>query len=120
MLKLLRRHDSPNWYMRGTVRGCRIEESTCVSDKRVAEEIRAKRESEILTTSIYGRRVTATFAEAALSYLEQGGSRKFVGPVLTHFGKRPLSKIDYAATEKGSLKVYPNVSPSTRNRQFFT
>ena len=120
MLKLVRRPKSPNWIMRGSIGGCRFEESTYVSDKRVADETRAKREAEIHRGQIYGRAATATFAEAALSYLEQGGSRKFIEPVIKHFGTRPLAKIDYAAIEKGSLKVYPNVSPSTRNRQFFT
>ena len=120
MLKLVRRPKSPNWIMRGSIGGCRIEESTYVSDKKVADEIRAKREAEIHRGQIYGRDATATFAEAALSYLEQGGSRKFIGPVIKHFGTRPLAKIDYAAIETGSQKVYPNVKPSTRNRQFFT
>ena len=55
-----------------------------------------------------------------MSYLEQGGSRKFIEPVIKHFGTKPLAKIDQAAIEAGSLKVYPDVRPSTRNRQFFT
>ena len=69
-LELDRRPKSPYWIIRGTLRGIRVEESTGTSDRRVAEEIRAKREAEILAQSIYGRRATATFAEAALSYLE--------------------------------------------------
>jgi hypothetical protein len=32
----------------------------------------AKREAELLAQSVYGRRSTATFAEAALNYMEQG------------------------------------------------
>jgi len=71
-LKLVRRPKSPNWIIRGSIGGVRVEESTGVSDKRIAEEMRAKREAEIHKGQIYGRAVTATFAEAALSYLEQG------------------------------------------------
>src|ERR1700735_4297874 len=74
-IRLVRRAKSPHWIMRGTVRGVRVEESTGTGDKRAAEEIRAKREAEILAQSVYGRRATATFAEAALSYLECGGIR---------------------------------------------
>ena len=55
MLKLLRRPKSPNWIIRGSIGGCRIEESTGVSDKRLADEIRAKREAEIHKGQIYGR-----------------------------------------------------------------
>jgi hypothetical protein len=53
--------------MRSTIRGIRLEESTGTDDKKIAEEIRAKREAELLRESIYGRRATATFAQAALS-----------------------------------------------------
>jgi hypothetical protein len=48
-IRLVRRPKSPNWVMRGTVRRIRIEESAGTSDRRLAEEIRAKREAELLT-----------------------------------------------------------------------
>src|SRR5215831_15803957 len=74
MLRLVRRPKSPNWVIRGSLRGRRVEESTRTDDKKIAEEIRARREAEILTESVYGRRATATFAQAALNYLEQGAA----------------------------------------------
>ena len=55
-LRLVRRPKSPHWIIRGTVRGIRVEESSGTGDKRVAEEIRAKREAQILAESVYGRR----------------------------------------------------------------
>jgi len=69
-LKLVRRPNTPNWVIRGTLRGVRVEESTGTGNRTAAEEIRAKREAEILKASIYGRAATASFAEAALSYLQ--------------------------------------------------
>jgi len=92
-LKLTRRPRSPNWIIRGTLRGIRIEESTGVSEKRAAEEIRAKREAELLAQSIYGRRAVVSFAEAAVSYLESGGSTRFVEPIVQYFGTTPLAQI---------------------------
>jgi len=118
-LKIVKRFGE-NWYIRGTLRGCRISESTGVSDRKVAEEIKATREAEILKQSIYGRAATATFAEAALKYLQQGGSTKFIEPVIQHFGSTLLAKIDQAAIEQAALKLYPNVTPGTRNRQVYT
>jgi hypothetical protein len=106
--------------MRGTLLGIRIEESTGTGNKKAAEEIRAKREAEILAQSIYGRRATATFAEAALSYLENGGNKRFLDKVIGYFGTTPLGKIDQDAIDKGARKVYPNVSGATRDRQFYT
>jgi hypothetical protein len=119
-LRLVRRKKSPNWVIRGTVRGIRVEESTGISDRRIAEEIRAKRESEILEQTIYGRRATATFAEAALSYLEAGGNRRFLELIIKHFGVTPLAKIDQDAIDRGARKVYPGVADTTRDRQFYT
>jgi integrase len=119
-LKLIRRPKSPNWIMRGTVRRIRIEESTGTGERRVAEEIRAKHEAELLAQSVYGRRATATFAQAALSYLENGGARRFLEPVIRHFGTTPLAQIDQDALDTGARKLFPNASPATRNRQFYT
>lgn len=119
-LKLVRRPKSPYWIIRGTLRGIRIEESTGVSEKRAAEEIRAKREAEILAESVYGRRATVTFASAAVSYLEHGGSKRFLEPTIEYFGTTPLAKIDQDAIERGALKLYPDASDATRNRQFYT
>jgi integrase len=119
-LKCVRRPKSPYWIIRGTVRGIRIEESTGTSDKRVAEEIRAKREAELIAQSVYGRRAVATFAEAALSYLEQGGSRRFLTPIIQHFGTMPLAQIDQDALDRAAVRLYPKVSGSTRNRHFYT
>ena len=54
-IRIVRRPKSPNWILRGTLRGVRVEESTGTDNKKIADEIRAKRESEILAQSIYGR-----------------------------------------------------------------
>lgn len=119
-LSLVRRPKSPYWIIRGSIRGVRVEESTGVGDRKVAEEIRAKRESALLEEAVYGRRATATFAEAALSYLEAGGAKRFLEPVIRHFGVTPLGKIDQDAIDKGSRKLYPKASDATRVRQFYT
>jgi integrase len=118
-LELKRRPKSTYWIIRGTLRGIRVEESTGTGDRRAAEEILIKREAAILEQSIHGRRATATFAAAALSYLEQGGSKRFTVPVIKHFGTLPLARIDQDALDQGARKLYPAASPSTRNRQFY-
>ena len=117
-LRLVRRPKSPNWIIRGTVRGIRVEESAGTSDKRAAEDIRIKREAEILKESIFGRTATATFAEAALSYLQQGGEKRFTARIIRYFGTAPLAQIDQDSIDRGARKLYPNAKPSTLNRQF--
>ncbi|MER9423943.1 site-specific integrase [Mesorhizobium sp. M0317] len=108
-LKLVRRKKSPFLILRGTIRGIRI-----------AEEFRVKREAEVYQQSLYGRAVSKTFAEAALSYLEEGGSGRFLDKPLGHFATTPLGKIGLAEIEAGAKKHYAKASPATRDRQFFT
>jgi hypothetical protein len=87
-LKIIRRHGSPNWYLRGTVRGISVDESAGTDDRPTAEALRIKREAELLHRSVHGRRATATFLEAAVSYMESGGETRFidrlVGPFRHH------------------------------------
>jgi integrase len=118
-IKLVHRPKSPYWVIRGTLRGIRVEESTGTDDKKIAEEIRAKREAEILAESVYGRRATATFASAALSYLEHGGSKRYLNEIIQHFGITPLAQIDQDAIDRGARKLYPDVSNATRVRHFY-
>jgi integrase len=121
-LKLVRRPKSKHWIIRGSIAGVRYEESTGigVGSKQAAEEVRAKREAEINRERVYGRAATATFASAALSYLENGGSKRFMENVIKHFGTTPLGNIDQDAIDKGARKLYPDASGATRNRQFYT
>jgi integrase len=119
-LRLVRRAKSPYWIIRGTIRRCRVEESTGTVDRKRAEEIRAKREAELLDEYVFGRRATATFAEAALSYLQNGGSTRFMAAVVTHFGTTPLAHVDQEALDRGARKLLPHAAPATRNRQFYT
>src|SRR5215831_17281113 len=91
-IKLDKRPKSPFWVMRGTIRGIRVEETTGTADKKVAEEVRAMREAKILEQSIHGRVATVSFAEAALSYIDHGGSKRFLDKVVEHFTTTPLGE----------------------------
>lgn len=119
-LKLKRRHDSPNYYIRGTVRGIIVDESTGTSDKKAAEEVRALREAELLRRSVHGDPATRTFAEAALSYLEAGGEGVHLAPILTAIGTKPLASIGQAEVDALAKKLKAGAAPSTVNRHIYT
>lgn len=119
-LTLKRRHGSPSWYLRGTVRGIIVDESTGTGDRKAAEEIRAVREAELLKRSIHGDSATRTFAEAALSYMESGGERSHLAPILKLIGKKPLGAIHQAEVDSLAKKLKPNAAPSTINRHIYT
>ncbi|WP_315734216.1 site-specific integrase [Bradyrhizobium sp. SZCCHNR1093] len=119
-LKLERRTDSPVWYLRGTLRGVRVRESTGTDDRKAAEEIKAKREWEILQGSVYGIKAGGTFLAGVAAYLENGGERRFLQPLIDHYGATPLAKIDQASADDAARKIYPGLAPSTLNRQLYT
>src|SRR5580704_1530212 len=106
-LKLYRKRGSPNWYIRGTVRGITVDESSKVASKPDAETIRARREWECLQSSIFGRKATRTFLEAAVAYMEAGGERRFLAPLIKHFGTTPLANIDQTAIDRAAKLLYP-------------
>jgi integrase len=120
MLKLYPKRGSPNWYIRGTVRGILVDESSRTSKRSVAESILAQRQWECEQSSIFGRKSTATFLEAAVAYMEAGGERRFLAPLIKHFGSAPLANIDQAAIDHAAKLLYPTATPGTLNRQVYT
>jgi integrase len=96
-LRVVARKGSGALYLRGTVAGQSVYESTDTSDPHIAEQIRAKREAELWQRSIYGAKAVVTFAAAAESYLraEQRSPATAANllPLIQHFGKMPLARI---------------------------
>lgn len=114
------RHGSPYWYIRGSVRGLRIDESTGVCDKATAEDILIKRAAALLHQSIHGDALSRSFAEAALSYMEAGGERSLLPPLIKRLGKLPLAAIGQSEIDDAAKALYPRSSPATQNRKVYT
>ena len=55
-----------------------------------------------------------------MSYIEGGGERRFLAPIIRHFGKTLLARIDNDAIHAAAKKLHPRSSPATVNRQVFT
>jgi len=129
-LSLYRRKGRKNYYLRGTVRGEAIFETTDTDSKEHAEAIRIKRETELLDRHVFGAKKTATFLEAAVSYLESGGEARFLGSfdeetgqwslLIGHFYTKRLAEIDQAAIDRAAAVLYPGCKPSTISRQVHT
>ncbi|MCE2578096.1 tyrosine-type recombinase/integrase [Gluconacetobacter entanii] len=126
-LKIVSVRKSQNLYLRGTVSGQSVFESTGTSDKRIAEEIRRKREAELWQETIYGKRAVITFAEALSSFLtarpQSRATIAYYQRLLPHLGMHRLSEIDQNVLES----LYPLVlrdghdaSPATKKRAIRT
>lgn len=122
MLKLSRRNDSPNFYARGSHLGIAVEQSLGTCDRREAEKLLAKLQSEIFERHIRGGSSPGSegFAVAALRYMESGGERRYVAPLLHHFGDLPIDQLDQQAIDRAAAALYPNCGPATRNRRVHT
>lgn len=118
MLKLKRYPKlSPYWYIRGTVKGVYVRESTSTVDRAKAEELRLKREREIFDQTALGKERPATFAEAVAGYVGAGGEARFLMPILDHFKDKPVQDIRQADVDELVAKLYPTAKASTINRQ---
>ncbi|MGF6253824.1 tyrosine-type recombinase/integrase [Ensifer sp. LBL] len=129
-LKLVRRKGSDFYYIRGTVRGQSIFESTGTGDPEVAEAIRIKTESRLLNESVHGKKALITFEEAAESYISSGGSERFlikvspatgkVSGIVAHFRGKLLKDLTQSDLDAAARILFPTASAETRNRQCYT
>ncbi len=133
-LKLTKKKGSQYWYVRGTVLGVEIFESTKIPHGEkarppaVAEAYRLKREGELQNAEVYGRKHDATYLDLALSYLQAGGSPRFLGEckdgawtgLIGKMKDKALRKIDQQYLDACASELYPGCAPQTVNRQFWT
>lgn len=105
------------WYAVGTVAGERIRKSLKTRDRKVAEELKAQLEARIWKRHTYGEEAVRLFEEAATSYMEQGGEKRYLTPIIKHFKGRAVGTIKPAELRAAAIKIYPLASSATRNRQ---
>ena len=116
-LKKLPKSRSPYWYVRGTIKGQLVFESTGTADKRQAEEFRRKREAETYEFVALGQRRPTTFADAVTAYVESGGEKRFLLKLLNWFKETPVAEIRQADVDACAAALYPDAKASTINRQ---
>lgn len=101
----------------GTVAGQRVRQSLGTGDLARANELCALIEARLWKRHSYGEEAVRTFEEAALSYLEAGGERRFLPPLIRHFRGRVLGSIKPGEVQSAARGLYPNAAGATRNRQ---
>lgn len=108
-----------HWRIRGTEVGVYVDRTTGVTSRRDAQRILAEWKAEAQRQAI-APRSKGTFAEAAIAYMEAGGERRFLTPLLKHFGDVPLARIGQAEIDAASAALYPSATAATRNRQVYS
>lgn len=124
-LKIVARKGTAILYIRGTVRGAYIYESTGTDSRALAQEVCDKRQAELWSRSLYGAQSTATFAQAAESYLASEErtftTKRAVKNLLLHFRNRKLSDIGQEALDGAYRSILgPDVKAATKVRHVRT
>ena len=120
MLKLEKRGKKGIFWITGTLNGERYRESTRTNSRTHAQSILAKRQDDILDSAVFGEKKTTTFAECAQLYMEQGGERKFLAPLIKRFDGMRMSEITQAVVSRTAQELYPNQGAASRVRTVFT
>lgn len=120
---------SPHWYMRGTVRGQSVYETTGTDDEGAADAVRIKHEGKLLDRSIFGPGATVAFEEASVSYLAAGGEARYLGAyddekdrwtlLIGELAGKPVGAIGQIEADDAAAKLYPGTSAATRKRQVY-
>lgn len=128
-LKIVSRSGTPTLYVRGTVLGIRVNQSTGTDDPALAEQYRAKLADRLYREALHGpapkAAPVASFAEAVVSYLEAAdrseNTTASVRKLILHFGEMPLPEINQLAVDGASRAILrPGAAGATKLRQIVT
>lgn len=121
-----RQGKTPNFEIRGTYLGVRVEVSSGTDRRSLARKQLRKVEECIEDHGQYpapeskpdpGR---PTFLTASIAYLQAGGERRHMPMLLRHFKEKPLEEIDQAAIDTAAVELLPAGAPDYRNRAVYT
>lgn len=108
------------WWIYGTVAGQRIRRSTRTTCEEAARRIAAETEARRQKAALYGADQEATFADACVSYIKNGGETRFLKPILEHFKDSRLATIKPGHIRILARDLLPKASGATMNRQVIT
>ena len=121
-----RKGKTPNFEIRGTYLGCLVEVSSGTHKRSVAIEQLKRIEKCIEEHGQYPapepkpHTGEPTFLTAAVAYMQAGGSRRYVAPLIKHFGETTLKEISQEAIDGAAAEMYPRVTPATKNCYVYT
>ncbi len=105
------------YYIRGTVQGKYVYESTRCRGRQDAEDYLVRRQTEISKDCSDQR---LTFPEAASLYMKAGKDPRFLAPLIRHFKDSYCNNIVQSDIINAIQILYPRASNATKNRQVFT
>ena len=105
------------WHYRGTVSGRRIRGTCGTADKATAQRVATEAERAEWRRHLDGPEAVATFAQAALAYLDAEKPTRFIQRIAAYWKDTPLRQITPEAVRQSARVLYPKAKGATRNRQ---
>ena len=121
-----RKGRTPNYEIRGTYLGCHVEISSGTHKRSLAlKQLRTIEEcieehGQYPAPEPAPRTGEPTFLSAAVAYMQAGGRRKYVAPLIKHFGETLLTDMTQKPIDDAAAELHPNVTPATRNGYVYT
>jgi integrase len=121
-----RKGRTPNFEIRGTHLRIRVEVSSGTDKRSLARKRLRQIEECIEQHGQYPAPESKpdpgepTFLSAANKYMQDGGSKRYMAPLIRYFGETPLSEIGQGTIDAAASALQPDVTPATRARQVYT
>lgn len=127
-----RKDKTPYYRVRGTYLGIKVDRST-ETDRRAAANRILRTWREQIERGEYRDQAPAddtrpggvTFIDAVIAYMQAGGERKRLGPIIEMTGEFalrdvPIAEIDQVMIDNAAAALFPGVPAPTLNREFYT
>lgn len=111
---------SPNYRIRGTYLGIRIDQSAGTADYHQARKALQKLEIQVESGTLKPKSHVISFAKAASLYMAETKNERFIDKLLDYFGTKDIATITQQDIMRASHILCPSHSNATRNRQVFT
>lgn len=114
------------WQVTGTLKvpgrekGVRVRESTGTARLKDAEAYRDNLRKELVDRETLGPAYTLTFADCVVIYLEKGGERRYMKPILERFGALRLRDITANHVSDFAIQQYGHMTKASVKRYFYT
>jgi integrase len=106
------------WWLDGSVSGIRIRESTRETDRKTAEGVALRRESETRRAAEFGPQAVLTFGAAVGFYLDDDStSDRYLAAIFAKWEHKLVRDIMPGNVTDLARELFPNAGPATRNRQ---
>lgn len=105
------------WYVRGSLNGRRVRESTRTHRRDLAEAHLRKIQKDIEDRVYHSKK---TLSEAIAIYVEKGGEKRYLHLIHERFGKDALSDITPEAVSRFALETFGHMKASSIRRQYYT